>query len=213
MRRIVLATTIGAAFVPSAGASAATLVPDQGCYVEHGAVTLHGSGFGALDLVNLSGPQVFESGNADANGGFTVTSPAPLLGTIAPGSKSFTLAATDQTTQVTASTTINVATATFATSGGVASATAKRTWTFSGLFQRPGKPIYGHFRFGGKTRSTYRFGVPKGACGELKAKAPLIPGASPTSGKWRVQIDFEKRYSPTAKPRLSNTATVFRSFR
>ena len=67
-----------------------------------------------------------------------------------------------------ASVSFDVANLTFATSGGVKSPRAKRSWNFSGFIQRPGKPIYGHFRNGGRTYANYRFGIPKGRCGTLR---------------------------------------------
>lgn len=211
-RRLALAAVLAASLSQAAGAGAATLTADQACYTEKAPMTLTGAGFGAGDQIFVQGNQVFESGAAGSDGGFRVTTSAPLLGTINPGTKSFVITATDQATQVSAPVTVRVATFTFSTSLGFASATAQRTWKFSGLFQKPGKPIYGHFRFKGKTYSNHRFGVPKGPCGTLTARAPLIPGATPRPGTWTVQIDFAKTYKATTKPRLRNTATVIRTF-
>lgn len=200
-----------ATLIPAASAGAATLTADQACYVQKSRVQLTGLGFGADDMIFVQGNQVFQSGPADVGGGFLVTFAAPLTGTIKPGSKAFRITATDQVTQVSASVEIRVAVATFGTSLGFASATKPRQWTFSGMFQHPGKPIYGHFRFKGKTYSDHRFGVPTGPCGELKVKAPLIPGTRARAGTWTVQVDFERRYRATTKPRLTGKATVFRT--
>lgn len=211
IRRPLALGVLLAALIPAAQAGAATLTADQACYVQKGPVQLTGLGFGAGDQIFVQGNQVFQSGPADAAGGFQVTFAAPLTGTIKPGSKAFRITATDQVTQVSASVEIRVAVATFGTSLGFASATKPRQWTFSGLFQSPGKPIYGHFRFKGKTYSDHRFGVPTGPCGELKVKAPLIPGTRPRPGTWTVQVDFARRYSPKTRPRLTQKATVFRT--
>ena len=113
----------------------------------------------------------------------------------------------------TASVDVHVATAVFSTSTGFKSPRAARTWKFSGLFQRPGKPIYGHFRHNGRTYANYRFGVPQGPCGTLKRKAPGIPARRVPAGTWKVQVDFNKRYDPKATPRLTGTTTVITTFR
>ena len=211
LRRPPLLAALLALLIAAPAAGAASLTADQACYVEHGPVTLSGAGFGAGDTMFVQGNQVFESGPADPAGGFQVTFQAPLTGTITPGHKRFTITATDQVTQVASSVDILVANATFGTTLGVALASKPRTWSFSGLFQHPGKPIYGHFRFKGRTYSDHRFGVPKAPCGELRAKAPLIPGAKPRAGTWTVQVDFAKRYKATTKPRLTSRLIVFRT--
>ncbi len=108
---------------------------------------------------------------------------------------------------------MQVATFSFATSTGVKAPSALRSWTFSGFIQKPGKPIYGHFRHGGKTYANYRFGVPKGPCGTLKKRAPGIPVRRAKSGTWKVQIDYEKSFKAKASPRLTSSTTVFTTFR
>jgi hypothetical protein len=212
--RIALVAACGATLLAvAAPAGAATLVADKGCYVAEGVMQLAGSGFGASAPVTVAGEQIGLSGNAGPDGAFSATVKAPLLGTIKPATKRFTVTATDATTNTTASVEVNVANAVFSTSTGFKSPKAKRTWKFSGLFQNPGKPIFGHFRHGGKTYANYRFGVPTGPCGTLTRKAPGIPGSSVPSGKWTVQIDFERSYDPKAAPRLTGSTTVFKTFR
>ena len=99
---------------------------------------------------------------------------------------SFTLKATDQRRATsTPASSFDVANLTFATSGGVRSPASKRAWNFSGFIQKPGKPIYGHFRNGGRTYANYRFGVPKGRCGtlqEARAGHPRRRSSRPASG-------------------------------
>ena len=211
LRRLIALPVLLAVVLPAGSAAAASLTADQTCYTEKSAITLTGQGFGPADPIFLQGNQVFLSGTAGADGGFQATVGAPLTGTITPGSKTFTITATDQTTQVAASVDVRVAVFTFGTSLGLTAIGAKRRWSFSGLFQKPGKPIYGHFRFKGKTYSDYRFGVPKGPCGELKVKAPLIPGAKSRPGTWTVQVDFAKHYKATTLPRLRQKTQVFRT--
>jgi hypothetical protein len=212
--RIALVAACGALILTGAApAGAATLVADKACYVAESAMQLSGGGFGAQAPIALAGEQIALSGNAGPDGAFSATVKAPLLGTIKPATKRFTITATDSTTNTSAAVDVNVANAVFSTSTGFKSPKAKRTWKFSGLFQNPGKPIFGHFRHGGKTYANYRFGVPAAPCGTLTRKAPGIPGSSIPAGKWTVQIDFERSYNPNAAPRLTGSTTVFKTFR
>jgi hypothetical protein len=196
-----------------ASAHAATLTTDARCYVPGTTVTVAGTGFGAGNSIFVEGPQMFAAATGDPAGSIATTVKAPSNGAfIAPGYRSFTLKATDQASGVNASVSFDVANLTFATSGGIKSPSAKRTWNFSGFIQKPGKPIYGHFRSGGRTYANYRFGVPKGRCGLLKKRAPGIPSKRLRSGKWLIQVDYEPRYHRRTSPRVTSTTTVFSSF-
>jgi hypothetical protein len=213
MTRSVLAAALGVTFLVAASpASAATLTANQACFIEGLDIGLTGSGFAPAAPIEVAGDQIATSGSAGVDGSFQTPVKAPLLGTTKPASKTFTITATDTATNTTASVDVLVATGAFTTSGGFKSPKVKRTWTFSGLFQRPGKPIYGHFRHNGKTYANYRFGVPQGPCGLLKRKAPLIPARSIPTGSWKVQVDFKRSYDAKATPRLTGSTSVIRTF-
>jgi hypothetical protein len=200
-----------ALFATSAGA--ATLSTDAACYVSGTPITISGTGFGAANAVFVEGPQMFVSTPGDASGSIAATVKAPSNGAfISPGYKQFTLKATDQVTGVNASVSFDVANLTFATSAGIKSPSEKRTWNFSGFIQKPGQPIYGHFRNGGRTWANYRFGVPKGRCGTLRKRAPGIPSKNLRPGKWLIQVDYEQRYHKNTSPRVTSTTTVFTTF-
>lgn len=200
--------------MPVPGAAAATVTTDAACYVAGGPVAVAGAQFGPANTVFAVGEQMFASVPADAAGAFSTTLKAPSLGAvIGPASRTFTITATDQVTLAAASTMIKVANLTFATNGGIKSPRSKRTWNFSGFLQRPGKPIFGHFRHGGKTYANYRFGVPKGSCGLLKKRAPGIPAKRLRTGKWTVQVDFERTFKRKASPRVTSSTTIFTTFR
>ncbi len=214
IRRIAPVAALAAAIlIPAGAARAATLQTDAACYVEKQPIQIAGSGFGAQDPITLTGPQIFASGSADDNGGFLTAVAAPLLGTISPATKKFTISAAGGTSGVNASVDVQVATFTFDTSSGVLAPSAKRTWSFSGFLQEPGKPIYGHFRHAGRTYANYRFGVPQSPCGTLKRRAPGIPVRNPRGGRWDVQVDFRQAYSANAVPRVRSHTTVFRTVR
>ena len=210
---VLLAASV-AAVLPASAQAATSLTVDAPCYVAGSPIAVAGTEFGPGNTVFAEGEQMFASVPAGADGALSATLKAPSLGAeIGPTFKTFTLDATDQTTRATASTTFKVANLTFATNGGIKSPQEKRTWGFSGFLQKPGKPIYGHFRQGGKTRANYRFGVPTGPCGMLKKRAPGIPAKRLRTGKWKIQVDFEPRFHRKTSPRVTSTTTVFTTFR
>jgi hypothetical protein len=74
----------------------------------------------------------------------------------------------------------------------------RRTWQFVGF--RGSGPLYGHFIFNDKVVRSYSFGVPKGPCGRLTAKAPGLPVARSKlkAGTWSVQYDRHRKYDPSS---------------
>ena len=118
---------------------------------------------------------------------------------------SLTLQAVDSAGNV-GKTSVGVVQFAFKTSSGFKSTRAIRKWSFSG-FQDTSRPIYGHFRFGGKTRANYRFGKPTGPCGLLSKRAPGIPARS-RAGTWTIQIDQNRAYKPNEKVALKVTSFV-----
>jgi hypothetical protein len=196
-----------AAAFPGA-APAAVLRTDKPCYIEQTPMTVRGSGYTANTRISVSGDQLFADARTDGDGAFSTTLKAPIFPTVAPGSRRYTVSAAEQDDAATsASVTFRVANFAFATTAGYKSPKTRRRWTFSGF--RAGRTIYGHFRFKGRTRGTYRFGVANSPCGELTRTAAGIPvrGRIP-AGKWIVQVDQSPRYSALTKPALRATTTV-----
>jgi hypothetical protein len=70
----------------------------------------------------------------------------------------------------------------------------RRTWRFVGI--RGAGALYGHFLFNGKVVYSHRFGMPKGACGRLSARAPglPVPKSKFRAGEWTVQFDRNRLY-------------------
>jgi hypothetical protein len=78
---------------------------------------------------------------------------------------------------------------------------AVTTWEFANF--KPGRWIYGHFRFKGTTQRTIRFGrAGEAPCGQLSVRARRVPVPRLHAGRWRLQIDQRKRYSIKTKPRF-----------
>ncbi len=212
-RLIALGATVLAAGAAPAAAQAATVTVNQPCQVASFGLTAQLSGFTPNSTISVTGTGIFESVTADGTGSAMVAFTAPGLGTIAPGSKQFILTASDDApAPVRAFTRFRSTNFAFGTTGGTRSPRAKRAWKFSGL--TPGRPIYGHFRFNGKTRANHRFGVAKGPCGELSVRAAGIPVAGRVNtGRWTVQVDQKKIYNRTTTPRLTGSTVVFTTAR
>jgi hypothetical protein len=209
---VVLAST-GLLVLPAA-ARAGVVTTDLPCYVERqpGSATLTGFTPGAD--VELLGDQIYAAGRTDAAGALTLRFIAPLRATDQPGSDRVVLTAKELTgpaPQPPVTAAFRVTTLSFATSGGTRSPKAMRTWTFSGF--RPGRPIYGHFRFAGRTRANHRFGVATAPCGELRRRAPAFPVRGRVDpGTWRVQVDQRRTYARSTSPQLATTVKIFTRF-
>jgi hypothetical protein len=80
------------------------------------------------------------------------------------------------------------------------------TFRFSGFV--PGRPVYAHYRYGGRVRARARMGVAAGPCGTLTARRRQIPVRDPEAGIWRIQFDQRRPFRARSYPRLEATVTV-----
>ena len=150
---------------------------------------------------------------ADANGRIrtSVRAPAATGGAVAP--RSFTVTATDGGNPGNMAPAISM----FVTRTRPASnapvegnPNAVTTWEFANF--KPGRWIYGHFRFKGTTQRTVRFGRAGDApCGQLRVRARRVPVPRLHAGRWRLQIDQRKAYSIRTKPRFVVKFSLMRS--
>ena len=216
MRRICTLALVGAgALALPAGASAATAALDKPCYVAGQPGTLALFGFAPNATVSLTSPDLPTAKvTTDATGSLGIPFRPPVPTDLErPGSRAITFTATEDANPAnTATAASRIAPLAFATDKGTKSPKAKRSWYFSGW--TIGKPIYAHFRFGGRTKGNFRFGVATGPCGEYKRKAPgiAINGRVPP-GSWTVQVDQSRTYSTKTMPFLKDKTVVFRTFR
>lgn len=81
------------------------------------------------------------------------------------------------------------------------------TYTARGF--APGKPVYAHFRFAGKTRRTVSLGVAQGPCGIASKKMRALP-TKVRYGSWRAYIDQSKRFSPSTRPQWIDAFSITR---
>jgi hypothetical protein len=59
-------------------------------------------------------------------------------------------------------------------------------------------PVWAHYVFAGKVKKTVRFvRGPQGACGTFSVRRRQLPIDHPHLGEWVLQVDQQRRYSPT----------------
>lgn len=76
----------------------------------------------------------------------------------------------------------------------------------------PGRRVYAHFRFAGKTRRTVSLGVAKAPCGITSRRMRALP-TRPRRGVWRAYIDQSRRYSRTTRPQWVDSFRITRVLR
>src|SRR6478752_1947261 len=188
-----LAVAVCALAMTAPGAGAATLTPDHACTVAGQPVTLAGAAFAPGSAVTLAGAAT-GTATTDPNGAFaaTVAAPKAPVGKVARA----TVTATDASGVAAAATLSSVAQRAWSNAPVTGTPTQRVTWRFAGFFT-PGRAIYAHVRFGGRTLATHRFGVPRGACGTLTARAARVPLRSASAlraGIWRIKLDQARSY-------------------
>ncbi|MCW3010439.1 MAG: hypothetical protein JWO90_843 [Solirubrobacterales bacterium] len=207
------AALLWALAAPAGSAAAASIALDRACYVSGlpGVVTLAGFRPGAVVVVaspDLGATRVVADGAGGARVPITPPSGNGLPG---PGSARFEVSAAEEG-GAEVRTVARVAPLAFQTATGARSPKVQRAWAFSGWM--PGRPVYAHFRYRGRTRGTHRFGVAGGVCGELRARAAaiVVRGAVP-AGTWTIQVDQRRTYARTTRPSLQDETVVFPTFR
>jgi hypothetical protein len=81
--------------------------------------------------------------------------------------------------------------------------------TFTARGFRPGRPVYVHFRFAGRTRRTVNLGVARPPCGIASERLPALP-ARIRYGTWEVYVDQSRRFSQRTRPRWFETFGISR---
>jgi hypothetical protein len=165
-----------------------------------------GTGFTPSGLVRVhtstgkATPQILTSSSSDAAGAFGIEAFPPSFSPSSRNLQTFNLIGEDRT---------NPAAPIFAASTfqmarfGLTSSPAspkrpgqKVRYTARGF--TAGKPVYIHFRFGGKTRRTVKLGVAKGACGIVSKRMRALP-TKVRYGDWRTYTN-QSRTSASAEP-------------
>ena len=79
------------------------------------------------------------------------------------------------------------------------------TYTARGF--RPGKPVYMHFRFAGRTRRTVKLGIAAAPCGIVSRTMSALP-TKILYGPWQAHVDQTKRFSARTRPQWIDTFTI-----
>jgi hypothetical protein len=200
--RTLLLTAIVLLGLAAPASAAPALDPLKPCYVSDGdapaqreIINIHATGFTPAAHLSLKiDDVVVASPRADVNGTITGTVNAPFQGF---GQRPFSLVIEELEN------TLNVVSVfSLVTNLSVTlrpnPAPPSRKVRFSGRGFTQDAPVYGHYVFGGKVRKTVRFAHrPAGPCGVFHAKRRQIPIRRPATGDWVLQVDQQRKYSPT----------------
>jgi len=200
-----LAATALALGATAAPAAAATVEPLKPCYVSAGEaaearenVLIRGSGFTPESPVEILVDGVREAApTTGVMGEFEGTIDAPFQPT---GERPFSVVARDQ-----ADPTLSVPLTSRVTDLDVRmrpreANPADRVRLKGRGFTRDA-PIFAHYVFDGERKKRLRLAQrPTGPCGTFTARRRQIPIANPRSGRWTIQIDQRRRYSPEPRP-------------
>lgn len=205
------ATTAPAAFA----ASGPTIAVNRPCYVNRTSaparMRVTGSGFAPGAEVSISGGTAFTHAQADATGSFQVTTAAPELNSVGPGTLRTTLVATQQSPAEPTTAKITVRSTNLAVALAPSSISARQIprrrirFSFSGFV--PGRYIYGYW-LRRHVVARARFGRARGPCGTLTRRALLFPGGHPHHRRYEVAFESSRHYERRAHPRVSGRLTI-----
>lgn len=192
-----------------ATARAATLTVDRPCYAIGTTMTVSGSGYapGAAIQLSYSNGGLAPQATADGAGNFTQGIPAP---SIRRSEQAIAVNATDGTNGGSAPVRVTKPELTTRPSRNVAPTrrVRYRVRGFPGL-----RRVYIHYIYGKRRRGTVRLTRPRGVCGVFSRRMRMLPLRRVRFGRWTVQVDASRRYSPLTVPRLTGRLTIFRTIR
>ena len=191
-----------AACEASAAPTIATKIPCVANLGLGGAMTLPltGSGFTPNGVVALQtstssnpAPKNLTNVNADASGNIASRVDPPAFKSASTVQQTFHLIAIE------AANPANTATATFRQvrfgfDARPSTGRPARRVTYTARGFLPGKPVYAHFRFRGRTRRNMRIGVAHAPCGIASKKMRLLPTKT-RFGTWTIYMDQAPTYS------------------
>jgi hypothetical protein len=187
-----LAAAIAALLVAPGGASAAQLTVTGRCFASGQRVALSGTAFTPGAPVSIAG-DVTGAGQADPAGVLATAVTAPPIAELGP--RRVTVTAVDQMNPAnTATVRVKVVREAYGSNRPVAGRPQElTTWRFAGF--APGEPVYAHFLLDGRSRGDHRFGVARGDCGTLTARAARLAGVrAPEPGRWTLKLDQRMTY-------------------
>lgn len=194
--RTLAGAVAGLLLLSPAAADAADLTVPTACFASGQHLTLSGTSFTPGAPIAIAG-DVTGAAQAGPAGTFTTAITAPPVAELGP--RVVTVTAVDQTNPANVATLrLRVVHEAYGSNRPVAGRPREiTTWRFAGFV--PGRPIYAHFLLDDRSRGDYRFGVARGVCGTLTARAARIPGVSAlAAGRWTLKLDQRMTYDDAA---------------
>jgi hypothetical protein len=226
-RRVLAASSAAALAVAAGEAGAASAAPTISSKIPcvanlgiGGALTLPvvGSGFSPNGVVSLStttasspSPKDLGSVNADPNGNVDSRVDPPVFRSTSTVMQSFNLIAID------AANPANTATSTFRQvrfgfDANPDNGRPARRVTYTARGFLPGKAVYAHFRFRGRTRRNVKLGLAGEPCGIVSKKMRLLPTKT-RFGRWTIYMDQAPTYSKSTLLQAKGSLVIQRTLR
>jgi hypothetical protein len=215
-----LAVAVGDA---GAASAAPTIAAKLSCVANlgiGGALTLPvaGSGFSPNGVVTLTTstassptPKDLTSVNADPNGNIDTRVDPPAFRSTSTVEQSFNLIATDAANPAnTATSTFREVRFGFDANPDTGRPARRVTYTARGFL--PGKAVYAHFRFHGRTYRDAKIGVAAAPCGIVSKKMRLLP-AKTRFGRWTIYMDQAPTYSKSTLLQAKGSLVIQRTLR
>ena len=220
----VSAAAILATGVSAANAVAATIAVPVSCVVttvgfSDPVLPIVGSGFTPGSFVTFSTatkskptPSFLTSAQADGAGNIRTVARRAQFNSSKTNDQSFSLIASQGGSPL-------AATAFRQVQGGFtynfrSGASPRQKVRYTGRGWVPGKNVYIHFRFGGKTKKTVKIGKAASPCGVVSRRMRALPLATLRVGTYRFYVDQSRKYSkntsPQSQPGGIRVYTVFR---
>lgn len=157
-------------------------------------------------------PAIATSTNADAAGAFGLQAFPPSFAPFNRNLQTFNLIGEDRTNP--AAPIVGASTFQMARFGLTSSPSSpkrpKQKVKYTARGFTAGKPVYIHFRFGGKTRKTVKLGVAKGPCGIVSRRMSAVP-TKVRYGDWRTYTN-QSATSAGATPLWKDGFRLFKRF-
>jgi hypothetical protein len=201
MLRLLAATCFGFALL-AAPASAATVEDLKPCYVSAGRadedreeILIRGTDFTQVSTVDvLFDGELMGSAPTGSIGEFEIRLPAPFQ---AKGEREVVVTVRDAATQVDKLTRVT----NLAMTVRPKRAAPGRRVRFRGRGFTQSAPVFAHYLFGGTEQKTVRLARRSTApCGAFSVKRRLIPVDNARTGRWMMQVDQKRVYSPDPDP-------------
>jgi len=201
------------ATLTAAPASAAPSLNELGrCYIaatpdQREYVTIIGSGFTAAKPVGIYVDDILQmTPLAEYSGALSGSVQAPW---IEEGQRVFSLRLTEQENTNNTVTAFSKVTRLSVEQVPASARTGDRVRFRGRGFTDLTRPVYAHYVFQGRSRSTVRVGMPRGDCGLFSIRRKQFPfKKNPRVGAWTIWFDQEPAYNPQAAVRVPLTIKV-----